>query len=205
MNRGEVILTRKGRLVSKIQKNDWKYLRSASGPELKLFRARFDWVTNPRNGHTIKATVLESPDWVNVVALTADEKLVVVRQHRFGTRQTTTEIPAGIIEPGESHREAAKRELREETGYTSEEWAYLGFVEPNPAFLDNRCYHWAARNVVKTAQPANDPGEHLSVSEMSFDEVRREIGSNRFRHSLAFTALAHLLDLRGLLQNEGKE
>jgi ADP-ribose pyrophosphatase len=170
---------------------------------MKLFRVRYDWVRNPRNAHTVIATVLESPDWVNVVALTSEEKVVVVHQHRFGTRQTTTEIPAGIVEPGETSKDAAMRELREETGYASEEWEYLGYVEPNPAFLDNRCHHWLARNVKQVFPHDLEEGENLLVGEMSLDEIRREIVEGRFRHSLAFTALAHLFDLRELLKESG--
>jgi 8-oxo-dGTP pyrophosphatase MutT (NUDIX family) len=181
-------------------KSAWERTRSEPGPELKLFRTRFDWVRNPRNGHTVKATVLESRDWVNIVALTPDEKVVVVRQHRFGTGRLTTEIPAGIVETGEDSGTAAARELKEETGYTSDEWEYLGFVEPNPAFLDNRCHHWVARNVVRTASPEPDAGEDLQVFEMTLDEIRREIAGGRFLHSLAFTAMAHLFDLRELFR-----
>lgn len=177
----------------------WKRTRTEPGPDLKLFRARFDWVRNPRNAHTVKATVLESRDWVNIVALTPDEKVVVVRQHRFGTGRLTTEIPAGIVETGEDSGAAAARELKEETGYTTDDWEYLGFVEPNPAFLDNRCHHWVARNVVQTAPPQPDAGEDLEVSEMTLEEIRREVAEGSFRHSLAFTAMAHLFDLRELL------
>jgi len=135
---------------------------------------------------------------VNVVAMTREEKLVVVRQYRFGTREITTEIPAGIIEDGEESREAAIRELKEETGYTGTEWEYLGYVEPNPAFLNNRCHHWLARNVEPTSVPELDEGEHLLVGEMSLDEIRREMAEGRFRHSLAITALSCLFDLRAL-------
>jgi 8-oxo-dGTP pyrophosphatase MutT (NUDIX family) len=149
----------------------------------------------------MRATVLESPDWVNVVALTPEEKVVVVRQHRFGTGQTTTEIPAGIVEPGETSQQAAIRELREETGYTSDEWTYLGFVEPNPAFLDNKCFHWVARNAVQTTPPALDEGENLQVYELSLDEIGQEIAAGRLRHALAYTALAHVFDLRKLLKS----
>lgn len=177
----------------------WECIQTASGPDLKLFRVRFDWMRNPRNSHTVKATVLQSLDWVNVVALTSEEKAVVVQQYRFGTQETTTEIPAGIVELEETSKEAAIRELREETGYASEEWEYLGYVEPNPAFLDNRCHHWAARNVVQTMTPKPDDGENLVVREMSLEEIQREIAEGRFRHSLAITALSHLFDLRELL------
>ncbi|MDH3456847.1 MAG: NUDIX hydrolase [Gemmatimonadota bacterium] len=186
--------------MSDSKQTAWKCLRTTSGPDLKLFRVRFDWLKNPRNAHTVKATVLESSDWTNVVALTPEEKVVVVHQHRFGTGQTTTEIPAGIVEAGETSREASVRELKEETGYVSDDWEYLGYVEPNPAFLDNRCHHWVARNAVLQSAPEPDKGEDVAVSELSLDEIRQEIAAGRFRHSLAFTGLMYLFDLRPLLR-----
>ncbi|MGD8726999.1 MAG: NUDIX hydrolase [Gemmatimonadales bacterium] len=188
--------------MSERSEPSWERIRSEPGPDLKLFRVRFDWVRNPRNAHTVKATVLESRDWTNVVALTPDEKLVVVQQHRFGTGEVTTEIPAGIVESGETSKEAAIRELREETGYASEDWRYLGYVEPNPAFLDNRCHHWLARDAVQSSAPEFDKGEDLVVREMGLEEIRQEIVEGRFRHSLAFTGLAYLFDLRTLLRQD---
>lgn len=177
----------------------WECIQTVSGPDLKLFQVRFDWMRNSPNSHPVKATILESPDWVNVVALTPEEKVLVVQQYRFGIRKITTEIPGGIVELGETSKEAAIRELREETGYTSEEWEYLGYVEPNPAFIDNRCHHWVARNVVQTSPSELDEDEILLVKEMSLAEIQREIMEGQFRHSLAFTALSHLFDLRVLL------
>jgi 8-oxo-dGTP pyrophosphatase MutT (NUDIX family) len=152
-------------------------------------------MVNPRNSSTVKATVLQSHDWVNVVALTPEGKVVVVRQYRFGSGSLTTEIPAGIIEPGETSQEAAQRELSEETGYSSEEWEYLGYVEPNPAYLDNRCHHWLARNATKTGEPELDEGEDVAVGELSLDEIRSEVTDGRLRHSLALVALSHVFDL----------
>jgi len=187
--------------VSNNKQMVWECTQTTPGPDLKLFRVRFDWMRNPRNNHTVKATVLEAQDWVNVVPLTPEGKIVVVRQYRFGTRQVTTEIPAGIVEPGETSKEGAIRELKEETGYTTEEWEYMGYVDPNSAFLDNRCHHWVARNVVQTSPPELGSGENLQISEMSLEEIRREISEGRFRHSLAITALAHIFDLRMLLKS----
>jgi len=178
---------------------NWKLTKTESGPNLTLFRVRYDWQENPRNGHTVKATVLEAPDWVNVVALTPAGELVVVKQYRFGTREITIEIPAGIIEAGESTRDAAARELLEETGYTSPDWAYLGWVAPNPAYLDNRCHHWLAQNAQQTAAPALDEGENLKVLALSQEQLKREVQSGLFRHSLAISALSQVFDLRDLL------
>lgn len=178
--------------------NVWECVQTEQGPDLKLFRARFDWVRNPRNRHTVKATVLQAQDWVNVVALTPEGKVLVVYQYRFGTQRVTTEIPAGIIEDGETSHEAAIRELKEETGYTSDEWEYLGYVEPNPAFLDNRCHHWLARNAERTQPPEPDEGENVVVGELSEEQIRQEIEVGRMRHSLALTALSRVLDVWGV-------
>lgn len=177
----------------------WKLLKTEPGPDLTLFQARYDWLENPRNGHTLKATVLEAPDWVNVVALTPQGELVVVRQYRFGTGEITLEIPAGIIDEGEESRQAAARELLEETGYRSENWQYLGWISPNPAFLNNRCHHWLAQDVEQAADPALDAGENLTVEVLSLEEIHKEIKKGFFRQALAVSALSQVFDLRDLL------
>ncbi|MCU0722375.1 MAG: NUDIX hydrolase [Planctomycetes bacterium] len=174
----------------------WERLGTEPGPDLILFRARFDRVRHPRTGRELKAVVLEAPDWVNVLAITAAGKIVAVRQHRFGTGKTTTELPAGIVEAGESHRAAGERELLEETGYAGGDWTYLGAVEPNPAFLPNLCHHWLARGAERVSEPAPDETEEIETVEMGIDEVRREIAEGRMRHSLAITALSAVFDLR---------
>ncbi len=173
----------------------WQLIRSEQGPDLTLFRARFDWMENPRNGRSVKAVVLEAPEWVNVVAVTPQGKFIVVRQYRFGVGRPTTEIPAGIVEPGEASQQAAMRELQEETGYTATDWEYLGYTEPNPAFLNNLCHQWLARNVTRTHLPALDEGEDIWVGEMSEEELRQEIEAGRLRHCLALVALSHVIRL----------
>ena len=161
-----------------------------------LFRPRWDTLTNPRTQETLDRLVLEAPDWVNVVALTPERRLVCVRQFRFGAGAITLEIPGGVISPREAHRDAAVRELREETGYTAERWTYLGCVEPNPAFLDNVCHHWLAQDVRRTHDLELDSGEDIAVLELDLDEVRARVASGEIRHSLVVTALARVIDLR---------
>src|SRR6185369_15951397 len=148
----------------------WPKLDSRHGPHMVLFRPRYDTLRNPRTDEVFQRLVLEGPDWVNVVALTPERRLVCVRQFRFGTGAVTLEIPGGALDPGEDHGAAAIRELREETGYTSSRWSYLGCVEPNPAFQENLCHHWLAEDAARTHELALDSGEDITVLELALED-----------------------------------
>lgn len=173
----------------------WQVLRSERGPDLKLFQVRYDWYKNPRNNKELKRLVLETVDWVNIVAITPGKKIVVVHQYRFGTGKISTEIPGGVLEVQESSQQAAMRELQEETGYTSSSWYYLGAVEPNPAFHTNLCHHWLAGSVRKTHTPKLDEGEDITVETLDFEEIRTAIKSGQIKHALALSALSRINEL----------
>jgi len=186
----------------------WKLLRSEQGEELPIFKVRYDWMENPRNGASLKAVVLDVPDWVTISAVTPDQRIVTVRQYRFGAAEFTTELPAGLVNPDEAHRDAAIRELREETGYASDDWVYLGWVQPNPAYQNNRLHQWLARDARLTAPRQLDEGEDIAVSLLSVDQARQEVVDGRFRNSLALLSLSRIMNLwdgdpagGGLLEN----
>jgi 8-oxo-dGTP pyrophosphatase MutT (NUDIX family) len=174
----------------------WPLVAREAGPSLIVCKARFDTLTNPRTGEDMRRTVLETPDWVNVVALTPEGLVIVVRQFRFGSATITTEIPGGVVDPGEEHGDAAQRELREEAGYTSERWRYLGCVEPNPAFHDNLCHHWLAEDARVTHEQDLDSGEDIVVETLTTEDVLEKIRTGEIRHALVLTALSKVLDLR---------
>ncbi len=175
----------------------WRILEQEPGEPMMLFRPRVDTVLHPRSGETFRRLVLETPDWVNVVARDERGRFVLVEQYRFGSGTVTLELPGGMIDLGEAHGDAARRELREETGHTGGRWTYLGSVQPNPAFHTNRCHHWLAEGCRPTEALDLDPGEDIAVHHLDEAELRAAIADGRVAHSLVLTALARVLDLRG--------
>ncbi len=174
----------------------WSLVESRRGPDLILFKARIDTMRNPRTREELPRLVLETQDWVNVVAVTPEAELVLVRQFRFGSGSITTELPAGMVEKGETSEAAARRELQEETGYTAERWTLLGTVEPNPSYHDNLCHHWLAEDARLTAATCLDAGADIAVVRWPWSRVKRALDSGEMRHSLVVSALSRVLDLR---------
>ncbi len=144
----------------------------------------------------MRRLVLETRDWVNVVARTPEGRFVFVRQFRFGTERVTTEIPGGVVERGEEPLAAAKRELREETGYEASRWSELGRVEPNPAFQDNHCHHFLADGARRVGDQQLDAGEDIAVATLTEAEVQTGIAAGEIAHTLVLSALCRVIDLR---------
>lgn len=150
--------------------------------------------------HTQQCFLVDSPDWVNIIATTKNDAVLFVRQFRFGARRITLEIPGGMIDPGESPETAAMRELREETGFEASSWTSLGSVDTNPALLGNRCYTFLAQGCVRTQPPTRDPLEEISVEEHKLQDVPTLLADGSISHSLVAVAFCRLdLHNRGLL------
>ncbi len=136
--------------------------------------------------------VMDTPDWVHVVALNKDGELVMVQQFRFGNEKLSWEVPGGLMESGESPIEAARRELREETGYTSEDAQVIAAISPNPAIQSNTCYFVLIRDAEKTVDLEWDEHEEILCKTLPVETVEHWAHSGKIFHSLSITSLFYL-------------
>ena len=136
---------------------------------------------------------MHSPDWVNIVPLTVDEKgrecFLMVKQFRQGLGQVTVEFPGGIVDPDESPREAAERELREETGCRPQELVQAGVVCPNPAIMDNWVYTFIAPELEQAGEQETDDDEIVNLLKVPVETVRREMGRGQYINGVIMNAL----------------
>ncbi len=173
----------------------WEKVASRAGPELPLFRVRYDTMRHPTSSEEFQRMVLETSDWVNVVAVTRDGRIVMVEQYRFGVGEVTIEPVAGMVDLGEDSLCAAKRELIEETGFGEGSWQYLGSVQANPAIHNNLCHHWLVEDVEVVQAPTPDAGEAIRVHLMTLDEIKEAVAVGKLKHPLGLSALTRVFPL----------
>lgn len=166
----------------------WKITKSEVTAQTSIFTLKTLNAHSPGNQRSHKFYVLEAGDWVNVIPITADGRVIMVRQYRHGTGEVTLEIPGGLIDPGQTPIQSAKRELLEETGFSGGDWELLGRTRPNPAFLNNWCYCYLARDVVRTAEQDLDEAEELEVVTADLKDVPGLIARGEIDHSLVLSA-----------------
>jgi 8-oxo-dGTP pyrophosphatase MutT (NUDIX family) len=154
----------------------------------KHFSLRHDRVVNPRNQSELDTYVLECADWVNIVALTPADEIVLVRQFRHGIGKASLEIPGGTVNPGEAPELAAKRELLEETGYVPEELILIGSLDAQPALQNNRLHTFLALGSTLGASPDPDEGEDISVEIHPAGNVDSLVRSGEISHALVLSA-----------------
>ena len=135
---------------------------------------------------------LTCSDWVQALAVTPDEKLVLVSQYRFGSKDFFWEIPGGIMDPGENPIQAAVRELKEETGYEGQKPRLLATISPNPAILNNHSHIVLVDQAMPVQNPSWDEHEEMDVQLVPLTQVWSWIKEGKIRHACVLSALFHL-------------
>lgn len=166
----------------------WDLLKTTEIGSNRVFSVRQDRALSPLTGKEHDFYVIDAPDWINVVAVTPEDEILLIEQYRHGIRSVTVEIPGGMIDPGEAPIEAAKRELLEETGYRAEKWVCIGEVVPNPAIQDNKCYTYLAQSAVKVKEPEFDNTEDIQTFTLPAADIPKVVSQGKITHSLVIAA-----------------
>jgi 8-oxo-dGTP pyrophosphatase MutT (NUDIX family) len=170
----------------------WQKIRSKLIGDFRIFKLRSDFKISPRTGKEHDFFVLDSVNWVNVIAVTPDQRLVMVEQYRHGSNTIELEVPGGMMDTGETDPVAtAVRELREETGYAGEHARLLGKIHSNPAILSNVTYTVLIENCRLQHGVEFDSGEDLITRLVPVAEIPKLVADEKIGHSLVVVALYH--------------
>lgn len=149
---------------------------------------------SPRTGEVHDFHVIESPDWVNIIPLTRDDQVVMVRQFRHGIAGITLEVPGGMVDREDaSPLAAARREMQEESGYDSDDIVALGSIHPNPAIQNNLCHSFLARGAIAKYPLRFDGTEETEVKLIPLIRVPELIRTGVISHALVVVAFHWLL------------
>jgi ADP-ribose pyrophosphatase len=178
------------------QKQDlvWEVIESREDRKYGLFSVVVNRSRSPRTGNIHEFQVLRSPDWVAVVPVTADSRVVMVRQYRHGTGDLSLEPPGGLIKEGQTPEQSAREELEEETGFLAAGLELVGWMHPMPAILTNKFYVFVARDASRTGTRHPDETEEIETVLVPLHQIREYIRSGRITCSVMIAALLLFLD-----------
>ena len=168
----------------------WKIISQETVCDFKLFKFYKRDLLNQRKNSHHHFYIMDTADWVNIVPVTPEGNIILVKQYRAGIDSVTIETPGGVIDKNDpSPIEAAKRELEEETAYRAAKVTQFATIDPNPSFMANKCYFILAEDVKHTGKINFDPGEDIDTIEMSKEEIKKAIKTGVISHAVTIAAL----------------
>jgi ADP-ribose pyrophosphatase len=175
----------------------WPRISTKKVGDFRIFQIRSDLRRSPRTGEEHDFYVLDCVDWVNVIAITSDQQLVMVEQYRHGSDTVELEIPGGMMDPGETSPVVTGiRELREETGYEGQSARVIGEIFPNPAIMSNTCHTVLVEQCELKHPTVLDQSEDIATRLVPVAQIPDLVRTQRIRHSLVVVALYHYELLR---------
>jgi len=175
----------------------WDVLESRYISRKEWHTVRLERVRLPNGNEIAEYWVSEYRPWVNVVAVTKADELVLVRQYRHGLGAVHLELPAGTTDPGEVDLEAAaRRELAEETGYGGGTWSPLITLSANPALQNNLTHTFLAESVEVVGAARLEASEDLRVHLVPIGDIDRLIANGEFVQALHVAPLVWYLHRR---------
>ena len=170
----------------------WKRIESKEIADCRVFKVREDICERAGDSAKHNFFVIENPDWVNIIALTKNEEVVLIEQFRHGTEEVILEIPGGMLDEKEEPQTAARRELVEETGYEADEFIFLGESRPNPAIQNNTIYHFLAKDCEKRKETNFDEHESAITKIVPYKDVKKLVSSGKITHALAVAGFYYM-------------
>ncbi len=177
----------------------WKTLGSKTLLKDRWIDVRADECVTPGGRDISPYYVLSYPDWIHIVAITPDDCMVLVRQYRHAAGEFLTEIPAGGVDKADTDIEqTARRELEEETGFTSRTWKRISTLYANPATHTNRVHTFLALDAERTGEQRLDQGEEgLTVQVVPVDRVLAGMTTGMIEQAMQVSSVLLALNAAG--------
>jgi 8-oxo-dGTP pyrophosphatase MutT (NUDIX family) len=167
----------------------WREVANKLLLDCRIFTVERSIAASPEDGDEHEFVRLRSDDWVQIVPVTRNDEIVMVKQYRHGSSSVVLEIPGGLVDPGEEPEAAAARECLEETGYRARSVHAMGSLNPNPALFSNRLHAFYAHDVERVGDVQNTGTEYTEVVLVPTRELLGLLRDNRIDHTLVAAIL----------------